>query len=45
MGITLVLEGVHKFEKKKQFEVRSVDFVNLWAKFFKVLQIRGYVTQ
>ena len=41
MGITSVLKGVQKFKENK-FEVRSVDFVNLFVKFLKFLKIRGY---
>ena len=44
-GITLVRKGVQKLKKKKKFEVRSVDFLNLRAKFCKVLKIQGYVAQ
>ena len=38
-------ERLYRDLKKKQFEVGSVDFANLWAKFCKVLKIRGYVAQ
>ena len=43
MGIAVVLKGVQKLKKKKiQCEVSTS---SIWAKFCKVLKIRGYVTK
>ena len=33
-----------EIEKKKKFEVRSIDLVYILTKFCKVIKIRGYVT-
>ena len=44
MGITVVLKGAQKL-KNEQIAGRSVDVLNLLAKFFKVLEFQDYVAQ
>ena len=44
-GHNFIPERRTEIKKKKQFEVRSVDLLNLWVKLRKVFKFRGYVAQ